>query len=126
MYRMTTFITDNHPDFPEQWYWEISLGDNNKLSGIAETRSDAMLVLCQTMLAEVDGDESVEKIDTQYVTVTSVEDPYTHQEVEVEIRKLASGPMVGIDASVFDADIDVYSPYDPGTILYIPDDECID
>jgi hypothetical protein len=51
-------------------------------------------------------------------------DPDTNLEVEVEIRKLESGGMVGIDGSWLEQDVGpVYSPYDKNVVLLIPDDE---
>lgn len=63
-------------------------------------------------------------IATKYVQTVTVIDPDSHLEVEVEIRKLETGAMVGIDGSWLDQDIGpCYSPYDRNMRLVIPDDE---
>lgn len=67
---------------------------------------------------------SQEPIKTKFVQAINVIDPDTGGEVHVEIRKLESGGMVGIDGSWLDADEGpVYSPFDKGVELVIPDDE---
>jgi hypothetical protein len=64
------------------------------------------------------------KIKSKFVRVVTVTDPDTNLPVEVEIRKLASGGMVGIDASFLDQDVGpVYSPFDNGIEIDIPEDE---
>ena len=61
---------------------------------------------------------------TKYVTSITILDPDSNLPVELEIRKLESGPLVGIDGSYLDQDVgSVYSPYDRDEELYIPDDE---
>lgn len=63
-------------------------------------------------------------IKTKYVTTVNVIDPDTKLPVTVEIRKLATGGMVGIDGSWLESDEGpTYSPYDRGIQLHIPDDE---
>jgi hypothetical protein len=67
-------------------------------------------------------------INTKFVQVVTVIDPDTFGPVEVEIRKMETGPMVGIDGSYLEQDVgEVLSPYDDpfanDTILDIPDDE---
>ena len=63
-------------------------------------------------------------IKTKYVTKVTVIDPDSGGEVEVEIRKMETGAMVGIDGSYREQDVGpVYSPYDKGVKLNIPDDE---
>lgn len=63
-------------------------------------------------------------IKSKYVTVVTVIDPDTKLPVEVEIRKLESGGMIGVDASWLDQDVGpVYSPYDKGDEIDIPDNE---
>ena len=65
-----------------------------------------------------------EPIKTMFVQSVTVIDPDSKQAVEVEIRKLESGGMVGIDGSWLAQDEGpVYSPYDKGVELVIPDDE---
>jgi hypothetical protein len=67
---------------------------------------------------------SKKQIQTKHVQCVTVIDPDSGGEVEIEIRKLESGSMVGIDASWLDADEGpTYSPYDKGVELAIPDDE---
>jgi hypothetical protein len=62
--------------------------------------------------------------DTKYVCIITVIDPDSKMPVDLEIRKLASGGMVGIDGSFLEQDVGpVYSPYDYGVELVIPDDE---
>jgi len=64
------------------------------------------------------------KINTKFVKSITVTDPDTGGEVEIEIRKLDTGAMVGIDGSYLEQDVGaVYSPYDKGIKLDIPDDE---
>jgi len=71
------------------------------------------------------GGEQASKIATKPVTIVTVIDPDTYLPVEVEIRKLVdSGGMVGIDGSFLEQDVGpIYSPYDKGTELDIPDNE---
>jgi len=65
-----------------------------------------------------------QKIKTKFVDIITVVDPETGLEVEVEIRKLETGAIVGIDGSFLEHDIGpIYSPYDRGVQLEIPDDE---
>jgi hypothetical protein len=72
-----------------------------------------------------DGETNVNpKLETTFVQVVTVTDPDSKLPVEIEIRKLESGGMVGIDASWLAADGSAtYSPYDKGVELDIPDDE---
>jgi hypothetical protein len=62
---------------------------------------------------------------TKYITTITVTDPDTELPVEVEIRKdMDSGAMIGIDGSYLEnTDNDVYSPYNFGEVLEVPDDE---
>lgn len=63
-------------------------------------------------------------IHTKFVQALTVIDPDSKLPVEIEIRKLASGGMVGIDASWLSHDKGpTYSPFDQGVELHIPDDE---
>lgn len=63
-------------------------------------------------------------IKTKHIQTITVTDPDTNLPVEVEIRKLETGGMVGIDGSYLEQDVGtVYSPYDEGVELEIPDDE---
>lgn len=63
-------------------------------------------------------------IKSVYVDTVTVSDPDSKLPVELEIRKLEGGGMVGIDASYLEADVGpVYSPYDKNYQLDIPDDE---
>jgi hypothetical protein len=63
-------------------------------------------------------------IKTKHVKTVTVIDPDTGGEVEVEIRKMESGPMVGIDGSYLEQDVgEVLSPYDNNEVLDIPDNE---
>lgn len=65
-----------------------------------------------------------EPIKTKFVQSVTVIDPDSKQPVEVEIRKLESGGIVGIDGSWLAQDEGpTYSPYDRGVQLVIPDDE---
>lgn len=64
------------------------------------------------------------KIGSVFVKVITVVDPDTGDEIEVEIRKMETGSMIGIDGSYLDQDVGpVYSPYDKGYEIDIPDDE---
>ena len=63
-------------------------------------------------------------VASMFVKTITVRDPDTGGNVELEIRKLSTGPMVGIDGSYLDQDVGpVYSPYDKGVAIHIPDDE---
>jgi len=63
-------------------------------------------------------------IKTTYVQTVTVVDPDSGNDVSVEVRKLETGPMVGIDGSYLEQDVGpVYSPYDRDVELEIPDDE---
>jgi hypothetical protein len=63
-------------------------------------------------------------IRSQFVTKVTVIDPDSGGPVEIEIRKLESGPMVGIDGSFLEQDVGpVNSPYDLGFTINISDDE---
>ena len=64
--------------------------------------------------------------DSTYVRSVTVIDPDTGLEVSLEIRKLDSGAMVGLDCSFLeqlDDDDEVWSPYDKHTQINIPSDE---
>jgi hypothetical protein len=53
-------------------------------------------------------------------------DPDEDYEVEVEIRKMTTGPMVGFDGSYLDQlgpGENPFSPYDDGMLVNVPDDE---
>lgn len=60
---------------------------------------------------------------TKYVGEVTVVDPDTNMPVELEVRKLASGGMVGIDGSWLAADNDTYCPYSANVLLDVPTDE---
>jgi hypothetical protein len=62
---------------------------------------------------------------TKYIATVTVLDPDSGGPVEVEIRKdPLSGAMVGLDGSYLaNTDEDVYSPYNHGDKLSVPDDE---
>ena len=63
-------------------------------------------------------------IKTKYAAHVTVIDPDNGLPVELEIRKMETGGMVGIDGSYLEQDVGpVYSPYDKGVLLEIPDDE---
>jgi hypothetical protein len=68
-------------------------------------------------------------ISTKWVAHVTVTDPDTGNEVGVEIRKLETGPMVGLDSSYLeqldgDPEEDFpMSPYDENTGLFVPDNE---
>jgi hypothetical protein len=63
-------------------------------------------------------------IKTEYVQTITVIDPDSGGDVSVEVRKLETGPMVGIDESYLEQEVGpVFSPYDGGVELEIPDDE---
>jgi hypothetical protein len=64
------------------------------------------------------------RIATKFVALVTVIDPDTGYPVEVEIRKMANGPMVGLDgAFLASSDEDAVNPYDGESVLIIPDDE---
>lgn len=65
-------------------------------------------------------------IDSVYVQTVTVIDPDTQLPVDVEIRKMTTGPMVGFDASYLEQLADgeqPMSPYDRDTFIVVPDDE---
>ena len=66
----------------------------------------------------------MKKINSKFVTIISITDPDTKMKVEVEIRKLESGGMIGLDGSFLGQDAGtVYSPYDKNVVIVIPGDE---
>lgn len=65
-------------------------------------------------------------VGSKYVTSLQVKDPDTDQLVEMEIRKLDTGAMIGFDGSYLEQLGDnehPFSPYDEDTIIVVPDDE---
>lgn len=68
-------------------------------------------------------------VKTRFVDAITVTDPDTKLPVMVEIRKLETGEMVGIDGAVLDRldgdpEVDfLQNPYDEFSGLLIPDDE---
>ena len=63
-------------------------------------------------------------IKSKFVSLITVTDPDSNAEVEMEIRKLETGAMIGIDGSFLLSDVGtVYSPYDKGVAVEIPDNE---
>lgn len=64
------------------------------------------------------------QIKSKFVQFVTVIDPDSGGEVEIEIRKMESGMMVGIDGSwLAEEENPVYSPYDKDHEIEIPDDE---
>jgi len=62
-------------------------------------------------------------IKSKFVTLVEVLDPDTGNLIDVEIRKLETGAMIGIDGSyLMDTDGDVYSPYDENETVEVEDD----
>lgn len=51
-------------------------------------------------------------LSSKFVSRITVIDPDTNMPVDIEIHKLESGGMIGIDASFFETDLPVFSPYD--------------
>lgn len=65
-----------------------------------------------------------EEIESKHVKTVSVVDPDSGGDVEVEIRKMSTGGMVGLDASwLAQTDEHPFSPYDGGIRISVPDDE---
>ena len=63
-------------------------------------------------------------IKTKFVSHITVTDPDSNLPVELEIRKMETGIMIGIDGSYLEQDIgQVFSPYDENCLLEIPDNE---
>jgi len=61
---------------------------------------------------------------TRFVGLVTITDPDTQCPVEIEIRKLETGALVGLDGSFLAQDVGpVFSPYDDGEELEISDDE---
>jgi len=66
------------------------------------------------------------RIPTSHVTTVTVIDPDSNLPVDVEIRKMATGPMVGIDGSFLEQlgdDEQPNSPYDDDAKILVPDNE---
>jgi hypothetical protein len=62
-------------------------------------------------------------IKSTFVRVISVRDPDTLDLVEIEIRKLETGAMMGIDGSYLEQDVGkVYSPYDKNVEIDVDND----
>ena len=62
-------------------------------------------------------------INSKYITTVRVIDPDSDQEVEIEIRKLATGGMLGIDCGFLEKTTKkVYSPYKPGYYVNVVDE----
>jgi hypothetical protein len=54
-------------------------------------------------------------IKSKYITTVKVTDPDTGQKVEIEVRKLETGGMLGIDCGFLEkTSKNVYSPYKAG------------
>ena len=65
-------------------------------------------------------------IPSKFVKDITVIDPDSKLEVELEIRKMETGPIVGLDASFFDQlgeRENPYSPYDAHATINVPEDE---
>lgn len=60
---------------------------------------------------------------SKYVFTIVCTDPDSKLPVEIEVRKLEDGTMVGLDCAVLEADEDVYSPYTKNELIDIPDEE---
>lgn len=60
---------------------------------------------------------------SKFICNVTVTDPDTGLPVDLEIRKLENGAMLGIDASWLETDNSVYSPYDLDVVVEIPDEE---
>lgn len=85
-----------------------------------EHEVDAVVADGRWELKEVEPDA----VGSKYVTTVHVEDPDTEGLVEVEIRKMDTGPMVGFDGAYLEQiDDHPFSPYDQDTIIVVPDDE---
>ena len=101
----------------------MKVGDNLTVLEIDDT--EAVLVDdagCKFRL-DLPAAKSVEAIKTKYVQTITVIDPDSGGDVSVEVRKLETGPLVGIDGSYLEQDVGpVYSPYDRGIELEIPDE----
>ncbi len=61
------------------------------------------------------------KIKAKFVWNLTVIDPDTNLPVEIDIYKMETGPMVGLDACPLEADFPILSPYDENTQLEIED-----
>lgn len=63
-------------------------------------------------------------IKSKFVQTVTVIDPDSVAGVEIEIRKLETGGMMGVDASYLEQDVGpVYSPYDRGIVVAISSSE---
>lgn len=87
--------------------WTVTDGDGNVIAHLdTETMADILL-------NGLNGE--IEPIGTKFVQTITVTDPDSKLPVEVEIRKMETGAMVGLDESFLGQDIAiVYSPYDRG------------
>lgn len=68
----------------------------------------------------------IDTVQSKHVQTVTINDPDTGLPVEVEIRKLETGPMIGLDGSYLAQLCDgenPLSPYDPDTVIDVPDDE---
>lgn len=67
-----------------------------------------------------------EVIRTKHVITLDVMDPDTRLPVTIEIRKLETGALVGLDGAFLEQLCDedmVFSPYEEGVRLIVPDNE---
>jgi len=64
------------------------------------------------------------QIASKHVKTVTVIDPDSKGEVEVEIRKMETGGMVGFDGSWLQQhDENPFSPYDENAVVVVPDNE---
>lgn len=67
--------------------------------------------------------EVVETINSKFIQTVSVTDPDSGGQVEIEIRKLDNGAMIGFDGSWLEQfDVNPNSPYETAMVA-IPDNE---
>ena len=67
---------------------------------------------------------TIDEIASQHVVTLKVTDPDSGGKVDVEIRKMATGGMVGLDGSWLEQhDQHPFSPYDQDAVVVVPDNE---
>lgn len=84
---------------------------------VVDDNDEIVAHLYTEMMADmlIVGLDKVVPIGSKFVQVLTVIDPDTKLPVELEIRKMETGPLVGLDGSFLEQDIGtVYSPYDYG------------
>lgn len=108
---------------------------NTLIPDLLESGSNAMASDLSAAVLFIEGANEVEigesaatrpKINSKHVTTITVTDPDSNAPVDIEIIKMETGPMVGIDSSYFDQldeDEHPHSPYDVDYDIFVPEEE---